>query len=328
MEKCVIIYQIDEEYIEEITSFFNFYALKEKANIEFYKVKWDEKIKPEISKFNKAIILSLLGKREIKTHKEISHFLTKHKIFQINPFSCSFKADDKYFTISKLKKNGISVPESLIIKKGEKDNIETKIEEFLDKKKLSFFYIQPNFGTEGRETYFFSKEEFKKDKNYIIDIIKNILQSQSVIIKEKRGNVYFYKEEEKGYRNITFRIFIWQFNSKIENNYGFAEVSKDEKSFITSPEKGGKIISFSEGLKNIYYNENGSFKRLVLTEEEIKFIKSETIKLYKCFNKGAKEQLLLCGIDFLLEYNGKKVFPLFLEINPRPAGINRCTEIV
>ena len=46
------------------------------------------------------------------------------------------------------------------------------------------------------------------------------------------------------------------------------------------------------------------------------------------FNKNLKNRLSLMGIDFLLEAQNGKLIPIFLEVNPRPAGLNNIRRIL
>ena len=346
MEKVAIIFGVDEDYIKKVLSILQLDSLKKKREVEFYALKWNEenfgkeilrvgknfevekKSLKKPLKFQKSLILSLPSKKEISLHKKISCFLEKQKIHQLNPFSASFKAGDKYFSISKLKKASIDVPASLlIVKKMKEKEILCNLEKFLLDNKIEYFYIQPNFGTEGRETYFFSKKEFERKKENVLNVISTILP-EPVIIKGKRGNTYFYDEIEKQYRQIVFRILVFQTDSKkVESEYGFSEISKDSKTFISSPEKGGKIAGIKDGIFHLYYKEKNNFNRLILTEKELSGIKLKSEIVFKTFNSGFKEKLEFCGMDFLLECKKGKVSPVFLEINPRPSGLNKLEKI-
>jgi len=345
MERVAIIFGVDEDYIKEVLSILQLDSLKKKREVEFYALKWNEenfgkeilrvgknfevekKSLKKPLKFQKSLILSLPSKKEISLHKKISSFLKKQKNHQLNPFSASFKADDKYFTISKLKKASIDVPASLLIVKRQEKEILCNLEKFLLNNGIEHFYIQPNFGTEGRETYFFSKKEFERKKENVLNVISTILP-QPVIIKEKRGNTYFYDEIEKQYRQVVFRILVFQIhNKKVESEYGFLEISKDSKTFISSPEKGGKIAEIKDGIFHLYYKEKNNFNRLILTEKELSEIKLKSKIVFKTFNSGFKEKLEFCGMDFLLECKKGKVSPIVLEINPRPSGLNKLKKL-
>jgi len=344
VKKIGIIYQSDEEYIKKIILFFNIECLKGKGNIEFYGIKWDskenfereilkmsnnfivEKVLLKFSpKFEKVLVLSLIAKEEIKVHKKISAFFKKNNIFQLNPFSSSLKADNKYYTIKKLEKNRINVPKCILLEWEKRGEIEKILKEFLIKNRIENFYIQPNWGTEGRETYFFTSKYFFENKKNVLETIFTILQGQSVIIKEERGNVFFYNEKEKGYRQIVFRVLLWKFNNEIMTDYGFVEIANDNLP-ITSVEKEGKIIRFKDIFLKVFYREKEEYKRLILTSYDIDLIKKDVLNVYYAFNYKLKELLNFMGIDFLLEFKEGKVIPVFLEINPRPSGINKLEK--
>ena len=344
-ETIAVIYGNSPQYVKEVLLILQLFKLRQRRNCKLYALKWDkEKFAADalvltddlqILKINsdrmpkpgKCIILDLPKDKEIFLHKRISGFLQKKQIRQLNSFPASLTADDKYKTLSILSRENLKVPESMII------NMECNEREILDnlllfikRNSIESFYIQPNFGTEGRETYFIRQEQLEKNPEEILGIIKTILPGQPVIIRKKRGNVYFRNTRENGYRQIVFRILVHELNGIPENDYGFAEISSNKTSFISSPEKGGMIIGFKKAFLNLFYLKETKFKRLVLSGNEIESIRNNVMKAYKCFNARRKAKLEFCGIDFVLEVHERGISPVFLEINPRPAGLNKLEE--
>ncbi|MCM8817870.1 MAG: hypothetical protein NC915_00050 [Candidatus Omnitrophica bacterium] len=343
MRNLLLIYEVDEEYIKRVLSFFKFFCLKEGLLLNFYAKRWlksfdsdnilfvDDNFNIQTTKiknldyFHFSIILSLNPEFEHQNHQKISEYLKKYKINQLNPFFVSFLSSNKYKTIEKIRKFKIYTPSSLLIEFKDRKNLKEKIEKFIKNQKTQGFYIQPNYGTEGKQTYFFTKTEIIKNFNFLIETVMSILPEQPVIIKEKRGNVYYFKEDEKilGYRDVVLRFFIFEYKRKIFSNWCFFEISPDEKFPITSPYKGGKILNFKDIKNNLYYRIEKGFEKFILTETHKIQIISEIKKIFKFFNKGLKEKLKIGGMDILLETDGKNLKIIFLELNPRPSGIDK-----
>ncbi len=345
MKNLLIIYEIDQDYIERVLSFFKVFCAKENIPLNFYASKWlgnrieslylginenfeiSKKIFSSLNFFSNSIILSLNPLYEKQNHQKISEYLKRNKIYQLNPFSVSNFASDKYKTIKKLKKYGINVPDSILITFKERKKIREKIKKFVLEKETEGFYIQPNFETEGKQTYFFTKKKIIEHFDFLIETVNTILPEQPVIIKEKRGNVYYFNPEEKkyGYRDIVFRFFIFQWVRRIYCDWGFVEVSSSSNLPISSPLKGGKIMDFKYVENNLFFKEDGIFERFILTEEHKKQIISEVNRIFKLFNKGMKEKLKIGGMDILIETDGKEIKVVFLEFNPRPSGLDKLS---
>ncbi|MCM8786308.1 MAG: hypothetical protein NC827_04465 [Candidatus Omnitrophica bacterium] len=343
MKNLLLIYEVDEEYIKRVLSFFKFFCLKEVLPLNFYAKKWlkgrildetlfvDDNFNIQTTKiknldcFHFSFILSLNQEFEHQNHKRISEYLKKYKINQLNPFSASFFSSNKYRTIEKLRKFNIYTPSSIFIEFKDRKRLKENVEKFIINQKTDGFYIQPNYGTEGKQTYFFTKKEIIENFDFLIETIMSILPEQPVIIKEKRGNIYYYKEEEKirGYREIVLRFFIFEYGKKVFSNWCFFEISDNEKIPITSSYKGGKILNFEDVKNNLYYRTGEDFKKFVMLETHKTQIISEITKIFKFFNMGLKGKLKIGGIDILLEVDGKDLKIIFLELNPRPSGIDK-----
>jgi len=348
LKNLLIIYEFDCDYIKRVLSFFKLFSEKEILPLNFYAGKWlgdkvenfilgiDDNFKifemntPELSFFNNSIILSLNPLFEKENHRKISEYLRKLKIKQFNPFKPSNLAANKYKTIKKLKKFNINVPDSILIKFKDRKLVKEKIENFIKGKNIEEFYIQANSDTEGRQIYFFTQKEIIKNFDFLRETIETILPEQPVIIKEKRGNIYYFKGEEKeyGYRDVVFRFFVFEWERKIYSDWCFVELSKSSDIPFSSPLKGGKIMDFREIENNLFFKSGKNFERFFLSDEQKKEIISEVKKIFYLFNKGLKEKLKIGGIDFLIETDGKNIKVVFLELNPRPSGLDKLSSFI
>jgi hypothetical protein len=348
LKNLLIIYESASDYIKRVLSFFKLFCGKENIPLNFYASKWlgdgienfalgiDENFEifemnfPSLNFFTNSIILSLNPLSEKENHKKISEYLKKLKIKQLNPFNPSNFATNKYKTIKKLKKLNINVPDSILIRFKERKFVKEKVERFIKEKNIEEFYVQANSDTEGRQIYFFTQKEIIENFEFFKETIYTILPEQPVIIKEKRGNVYYFKKEEKeyGYRDVVFRFFIFEWNRKIYSDWCFVELSKSHDMPFTSPLKGGKILNFKEIENNLFFRKNGDFEKLFLKEEEKKKIISEVKKIFYFFNKGLKEKLKIGGMDILIETDGEDIKVVFLELNPRPSGLDKLSPFI
>jgi hypothetical protein len=348
LKNLLIIYEFDREYIKRVLSFLKLFSAKGNITLNFYAAKWlgnkienltlgiDENFEtfevniPSLNFFNNSIILSLNSLLEKENHRKISEYLKKFKIKQFNPFNPSNFAANKYKTIEKLGRFDVNVPDSILITFDERKMIRRKIEKFVLEKEVEGFYIQANSDTEGKQTYFFKKKEIIENFHFLEETINTILPEQPVIIKEKRGNIYYFKDEEKecGYRSVVLRFFIFQWNREIYSDWCFVEVSKKEDIPLSSPLKGGEILNFKKIENNLFFKKERYFERFFLKEEQKKKIISEVKKIFYLFNKNLKEKLKIGGIDILIETDGKDIKILFLELNPRPSGLDKLSLFI
>ncbi len=122
------------------------------------------------------------------------------------------------------------------------------------------------------------------------------------------------------------RFFIFEWNKKTFSNWCFFEISPSENLPISSPYRGGKILNFNQVKDNLYFKSGDDFMKLNLTEDKKRQIIYEVQKIFKLFNRGIKEKLKIGGMDILLETDGINLKPVFLEINPRPSGLDKLSE--
>jgi len=346
VKRLAIVYGTDGEYIREVLSFFQLRELRRGGDRKYIAVAWgagdkdwrvwsvndrfeiEEEIWDRPPEFQEAVILNLPAFAEQSLHRKISSLLQGRNVALFNPYPTSRKAGNKYLTISRLAAKKIPVPEAVLLRKSDSSKIIPRLSVFLARHKASGFYVQPNEGTEGRETYFFSACEFQQSPDFAADIVSGILRDREVIVKKARGNVFYYKKEEpeRGYRPVSFRVFLWQPEDKVEADLGFAEISASENDFITSPEKGGRIVTPAEAMANLCYRETDGFRRIVLTGEEERSLPASAGRALAVLNSGLRQKLRIAGVDLLLEVTGGKVRPVVLEINPRPSGLDKLAE--
>ncbi len=289
-------------------------------------------------------ILYLPNKGERLLHRELSSFFEKTSVFQINPCSAAERADDKFCTYKFWSSADFFLPSTILLSQDNtRKEIKAKVLNFLEglkKKKKTSFYFQPNKGTEGRDVFRveFEGNSFNNDSlerkwgEKIFPVLENLLEEDDVIFREEQGNLFYFKEDEKekGLRRFVLRINVGYNGNNFIAESGFAQITPDEKSFITSPEKGGEIKGINEVLTNLYFLANGKVSRFIPGHFEIEKMKKVAETAAFSLNKGLKKEdfLNFSGIDLLLEADEKRnLVAVPLEVNPRPAGLNKAEEI-
>ncbi len=343
-----LIFGAEESYVTEILSFLKSDALSfsEKLKINMYGVHYKhlkgesfsrallvkenlevEKVNFTSPLFPKVIwILHLPREKERYLHQKISFFFKKFPVLQINPYLSAKRADNKFWTLNLWSSSGLTIPRGIIIpRKGSPKEQKDKLEKFLSEIAHPL-YIQPNKGTEGRDTFRVEEDKIKETSS----LLEYLLLEDDVIIREERGNLFYFKEKERGMRRVAFRINVGYNGKKFVADSGFAEVSLDERSFITSPEKEGEIKDINEVLANLYFIKGGRKHHFIPDASEINKIKEVAETSLLILNSGLDQKnfLKFAGVDILLEVNEKEELVVIpLEINPRPAGLNHSEEI-
>jgi len=132
------------------------------------------------------------------------------------------------------------------------------------------------------------------------------------------------------FSNTTFRINVAWNGREFVAESGYAQVARDENTFPASRGRGGKIVDINHALSCLYYFKDNTWKRFIPTEDNISKIKSSAVDAAYRLNVDLpqSEYLKFMGIDIILEANDTNMTPIFLEANPRPAGLAQSTEII
>ena len=279
--------------------------------------------------------LPSLGEKEI--HKKISNFFESLDIPQVNPYSSSQRADDKFLT-HRLWSGGdgeIESPLYTLITRGRnlKEasalllSFARKISKVRRRRRINVF-IQPNTGTEGKYVERFTIDILMKSIKGNSDIEKHlvsILRCDDVLLREERGNVVFKRpfNPPASFRYISFRVNVAWDGSRFVAESGYAQVSESQSSPVASRGRGGEIMSLNEAFRNLYYRDRGGLSRLKPNPSLLSRIKRVIEAAAEKLNVelSPEDYLKMAGIDFLLEIKDKYVKPILLEANPRPSGL-------
>ncbi len=346
MKRLAIVYGVDEDYIREVLSLLKLRELRTGGDRGYLAAAWgaagledgpvwtlDPRFEAVSASpgppppFQEAVILALPADAERTLHEKIAGRLRRRRITLFNPAPASLRADDKAATLGRLAAKNVPVPESLLLERRDRSRIVPRLGAFLARHQAAAFYAQPNEGTEGRETYFFAAVEFRRSPGLAAEAVSGILLDRRAIIRKARGNVFFFGRDEpdRGYRPVTFRVFLWQPEAEVEADLGFAEISASSAHPVTSPEQGGRIVPPAEALAGLYFREADRWRRLVLSPEERQLLPETARRALAASNAGLKHKLRIAGVDLVLEAAGGRVRPVVLEINPRPSGLDKLS---
>ena len=302
-------------------------------------VLFEEPVNLEIIHF-----LHLGYKKEKEIHRELSEKFKTMNIIQINPYGVSYeRSDDKYRTYELLKSSGpigLHLPETLFLpNKLKKEEIEKLLKGFVKIHKICKGIVLPNTGTEGElvmEVDLRNQNLLLECVNYIHDFV---FKKDNGIFREIRGNTGLPVPGHLGseYRRFTVRMHVSWNGEDYVTESGYGQIAGNDTTHITSLNHGGKVISFSEAFSEIHYESrdkqgNHQWIPYEVRQEDIEILKQSAEEVMRITNRNIadQEKLKFAGLDFLIEiWKAKdnraqsklRFTPVFLEINPRPAGL-------
>ena len=292
-------------------------------------------------------------------HSRLSAAYDRIGVPQINPYEISRRADDKWRT-HRLWEGRVPSPRAVRIPGGNPEQVlKDTLEEWADQEqsfatedcsrgageqgsrgeppcplaplllRRGSVVVQPNTGTEGDCVARFEATAYREIARYIAD---RIGPDSDALLREERGNVRFFSEEEKekGYRSIALRINVaWNGRDFVAES-GYAQVARDQAHFVASRGRGGTLVPLGIALDHLYHPHDERWRRWVPTENDIAHLRQTAVQAAQALNAGLPESeyLKLLGIDFLLEVDEAGQFtPIALEANPRPAGLAQSWDI-
>ena len=292
---------------------------------------------------NAAVILHLNPEREWIDHQEISEILSQAGVMQLNPWNEGvMRANSKYESWMAWDSNShgnLHQPATILLQQN--DSIETlgeKITQLLkqpltDNPSLGL-YLLPDHGTEGIDTYYWDNPSNKIHK--IIPITKdNILPKDSAVLRNAVGNLYFSIPGDKaGYRQITFRINVFWDGESYQPESGFALVAKDENIPISSVSHKGTVYNWNDLDKSLFYELANHYYPLQDLKDLFDTLNTSAREAMQLFNQdlSLEDRLFIAGLDFVIECQLAEdktlhIYPVILEINPRPSGFSSSYEL-
>jgi hypothetical protein len=245
-----------------------------------------------------------LGKQEQAIHKAYSQ---KFSCLQINPADVSGLADDKSATLAGWSSLGLETPKSRIVVAGDLHAA------FAFMQGLTEVVIKPNQASEGELVEFFQVQ------NHDSAVLQTHLQQcwgQGRAIVQQRCDGVVYADPATGTQHtLVLRLNV---SRDAENTFclesGYAQVGKDLQ-HPASCGRGGRILAIHQVLPYLQIIRQNQPVQLCL--KDWIFIRQQAELAASLF-----QELLLVGVDAVLDVDEQgKIQPVFLEANPRPAGL-------
>jgi len=261
---------------------------------------WDTPLRPNSVQF------LCLGSRERALHGDLA---ARFDCPQLNPYGPSARADDKAATLTGWSALGLEVPRFLRLEQGDRAAAQRFINEYPEG------VVKPNWGTEGLGVAYFDRSDPDLE-NELLAALEFCWRQGAALIQERRDGVLFHHPELGGLHTLVLRLNLVYDGRRHRLASGFAQIGTDHKQ-PASRRRGGRILSLAEALSH-----------LVARCRPLNPVDGPDIKLWaELVSKaeraaGLFDKLLLVGLDVLLDLDSNdRLVPVFLEANPRPAGL-------
>lgn len=283
---------------------------------------------------NELIETSLVPPVEIKSvhflavspscHQLYSERFTRRGIPQLNPYAASMRADDKYGCFLAWKKNGVPTPEAVLIPAGEardapaaRKRIEAAFPVLFgpEPENEVLLMVQPNRGTEGRGIRAFrgpgSWPGMAGRHPDILEHVRRIASGDDVLLRRGVGNLLVHDAIHR--KNVCFDIRLNVAAGRVESGYLMAAAPGE---IVTSPTAGGRILEWKDPRRppGDVTSPAGGFAWDTKIWQEIERAAAAAAA---CF-----PECRLVGVDARLEWDGERLIPWILDLNPRPAGLS------
>jgi hypothetical protein len=255
-----------------------------------------------------------LGRQEQEKHQAISERIN---CLQVNPSKVSMLADDKAATLAKWSALGLEVPAYQEISPG---NL-AKAFHFLDS--FEEIAVKPNGATEGELVAFFRRSH-PQARIALQHHLERCWEQGKAIVQQRRDGVFFRAPVSGECHSLALRFNLTTnrvVGHRLES--GYAQLGQDEQS-PASCGQGGRIIPVDIALSSLSGGSAFGNQPFRLDPNDWNNIRAQTERAASLF-----VGLMLIGLDVLLDHDlHGKIRPIFLEANPRPAGLSHSRLLV
>ncbi len=256
--------------------------------------------------FPDSVQFHSLGKNEQKLHQ---HWSAAFSCLQVNPYAQSSLADDKAATLMAWENMGVEIPAFMKLAEGDFEGAWRFVEAYRE------IVVKPNQSTEGDRVAYFKvgQESFKTE---FANHLEACWIHGDAIIQERRDGLIFRDTQSDKQHNLVLRLNLSFDGNRYRVDSGYAQLAKDTEHPAASSQ-GGRIVSPLEILDNLVSRTNPACPIFSMEAQDWMRICDQAVWAVSLF-RG----LMLVGIDVLLDVDlDGKIMPVFLEANPRPAGL-------
>ena len=244
-----------------------------------------------------------LGSQERKKHAAISQHL---KCVQLNPVSPSSLADDKAATLAAWSALGLEVPAYQEIAPGDLAAAFCFLDSFAE------IVVKPNQATEGEHVAFFQRSQARA-RLELERHLECCWEQGAAIAQQRRDGVCFRNPASGANQTLALRLNLAFDGERHCLESGYAQLGQDEQSPAACG-RGGHIIPVAEALSSLTYGG----RPIRLDSRDWHRVREQAERAAALF-----EELMLLGLDVLLDIDlHGNIMPVFLEANPRPAGLS------
>ena len=249
-----------------------------------------------------------LGHQEQEKHKAISELIN---CVQVNPPKVSMLADDKAATLAGWSALGLEVPVFQEIDPGDMENAYRFLSRF------EAIVVKPNKATEGEIVAFFQRNH-PQARIALQHHLECCWKNGETIVQQRRDGICFRDPVSGNYYSLALRFNLIPTRGgghRLES--GYVQLGQDEHSPAACGQKG-RIAPIHEVLPNLFYRSTFGHKPIRLNSNDWGRIREQAEQAASLF-----AGLMLIGLDVLLDHDPHgKICPVFLEANPRPAGLS------
>ena len=248
-----------------------------------------------------------LGAQEQEKHNAISQ---RFNCAQVNPASISRLADDKAATLSGWSALGLEIPAYQEISAGDLATAFRFLDNFAE------IVVKPNQSTEGKHVAFFRRGQVHT-KAALERHLHRCWKRGSAIVQQRRDGVFFRNPASGTNQTLALRLNIAFDGERHCLESGYAQLGRDEQ-HPAACGRGGYIVAVDEILSVLTSRLAAGGKPIRLVAKDWRRIREQSERA-----AGLFQGLILIGLDVLLDHDEHgSIIPVFLEANPRPAGLS------
>ena len=244
-----------------------------------------------------------LGSQEQAHHAILS---ARFECPQINPVAVSSLADDKAATLAAWTALGLEVPSGQAIAPGDLATAFGFLHRFPE------IVVKPNQATEGEQVAFFQRHQVQVEQK-LQRHLEGCWAQGVALVQQRRDGIAFWNPVLEIKQTLVLRLNLAFDGKRHCLESGYAQMGQDTQ-HPAACGRGGYIMPIDQALSGLVCGN----KPIQLNNTDWHNIREQA----ECA-AGLFDGLHLMGLDVLLDYDQHgNILPVFLEANPRPAGLS------